>query len=115
MEQRSKPGLYPYQCLTAGQANELVGKSILIGVRYVDHEGVEAHRAQMHGVVVAASQVQVEVSLRGERHGTTFKLPPDPRFFSQAKPGTYTLRSTGEVVVNPQLLCTAVQVNEEAT
>ena len=115
MDEHSKPDSYPYQCLSAAEAADLIGKHILIGIRYVDNQGVEVHRAQMHGIVSAASSKQVQVALRGERHGSTFSLPPDPRFFSPAKPGKYTLHSTGEVIENPQLLCTAVLVKEEAS
>jgi hypothetical protein len=115
MDEHSNPDSYPYQCLSADEAADLVGKYILIGLRYVDNLGVEVHSAQMHGIVSAASTKQVHVALRGERHGSTFLLPPDPRFFSAAKPGKYTLRSTGEVIENPQLLCTAVLVREETS
>jgi len=97
-----------FRCLTDAEANDLVGKSILIGVTYISAEGEELQRAQMHGVVSSATSRGVEVALRGAREGSTFSLPPDPRFFTVGKVGKYTLRSTGEVVVNPQILCTAV-------
>ena len=97
-----------FRRLTESEATDLVGKSILIGITYVDPEGEELYRAQMHGVVASASTSNVEVMLRGERHGQNFSLPPDPRFYSVAKPGEYRLRSTGEVINNPQVLCTAV-------
>ena len=97
---------------TEQEAADLVGKYILIGIRYVSSSGEELHRAQMHGVVQSASPRGVEVSLRGARHGASFSIPPDPRFFSVAKPGNYTLRSTGEVVTDPQVLCTAVLTKE---
>jgi len=92
---------------TDSEAAELVGKTILIGVTYLDHRGEELQRSQMHGVVSSASTKGIEVSLRGARHGQTFSLPPDPRFFAAAAPGKYKLHSTGEVVENPQVLCTA--------
>ena len=93
--------------LTDAEARELVGKTILIGVTYRDQSGAEIQQSQMHGVVVSASAKGVEVSLRGEQHGRNLSLPPDPRFFRVASPGNYRLRGTGEVVHNPQLLCTA--------
>lgn len=93
---------------TEAEAADLVGKYMLIGITYLDDKGVELHRAQMHGVVSAASTSGVEVALRGARDGGSFSLPPDPRFYSVAKPGKYTLRSTGEVIEDPQVLCTAV-------
>ena len=95
------------QRFTDSEAADLVGKSILIGVTFLDHQGEELQRSQMHGIVSSASAKGIEVSLRGERHGQTFSLPPDPRFFAPAAPGKYKLHSTGEVVENPQVLCTA--------
>ena len=93
--------------LTDAEARDLVGKTILIGVTYRDQSGAEIQQHQMHGVVTAASPKGVEVSLRGEQHGRSLSLPPDPRVFRAASPGNYRLRATGEVVHNPALLCTA--------
>jgi hypothetical protein len=95
------------QRFTDSEAAELVGKSILIGITYLDHAGKELQRSQMHGIVSSASSKSIEVSLRGARHGESFSLPPDPHFFAAAAPGKYKLHSTGEVVENPQVLCTA--------
>ncbi|MGB7589031.1 MAG: hypothetical protein WBM00_10020 [Solirubrobacterales bacterium] len=50
-----------------------------------------------------------------ERHGFALRradtgdlewLPPDLRAFKPAEPGEYTLRPTGEVVVDPDFLST---------
>jgi len=38
--------------------------------------------------------------------GGEFSLPPDVTSLQPAKPGTYKLRSSGEVVVNPDYVCT---------
>lgn len=46
------------------------------------------------------------VELKGKRKGEIFWLPPDVGPFQDAKPGEYKLRSTGEVVVDPDLLAT---------
>jgi hypothetical protein len=99
-EQHSQP-----PCFTEHEAAELVGKYILIGVRYFNSKGEQLKSDQMHGVVSSASPHGVQVSLRGTRSGENFSLPPDPRFFETASPGKYTLRSTGEVIENPEVLC----------
>ncbi|MBN7463153.1 hypothetical protein I3U64_23750, partial [Mycobacteroides abscessus subsp. abscessus] len=36
----------------------------------------------------------------------TFTLPPAPESFSPAAPGEYRLRSTGEVITDPDYLAT---------
>jgi len=95
------------QWFTDQEAADLVGKTILIGITYLAHDGEELQRSQMHGVVSSASSNTVEVLLGGERHGQTFSLPSDPNFFTVAEPGKYQLHSTGEVVENPQVLFTA--------
>lgn len=100
------------QRFTDDEADELVGKTILIGVTYVDVDGQELQRSQMHGVVSSASARGVEVALRGERHGTTFGIPPDRRFFVSAAPGRYTLHGTGEVIEDPQLVCVMTATRE---
>jgi hypothetical protein len=38
--------------------------------------------------------------------GSTYWLPPDVRPLEEAAPGEYRLRSTGEVVVDPDYTCT---------
>jgi hypothetical protein len=37
---------------------------------------------------------------------SSYWLPPDARAFQEASPGEYTLRSTGQTVVDPDYICT---------
>lgn len=61
---------------------------------------------QLHGVVrMAHKERGIKVALGGARKGEFFWLPPDLRPFQKAPPGEYRLRSTGEVVVDPDLTC----------
>ncbi|AGU53742.1 hypothetical protein VAPA_2c11880 [Variovorax paradoxus B4] len=53
------------------------------------------------------------LSLDGQRTGEQFKLPPDTRSFQEVGPGEYRLRSTGEVVVNPDFTVT-FSIREQA-
>ncbi|MHB0977141.1 MAG: hypothetical protein ACYC1U_08095 [Candidatus Aquicultorales bacterium] len=84
-----------------------IGKYILVGLTYVDHEGVEIERKQLHGVVMSADRrLGLSVQLHGAHEGETLTMPPDLRSVGQAKPGVYTLHSTGEEIDNPDLLAT---------
>ncbi len=81
-----------------------LGKYILVGITYLDHEGNEIRRMQLHGVVEKAAPDGITVSLRGARNGESWNMPPDLRAISAAGTGIYTLHSTGERVENPDLL-----------
>ena len=82
---------------------ELIGKTVLVGLTYVDFDGEVREQTQIHGEVVAADDV-TGVVIR-QPSGEDFTLPPALDAFEPAEPGEYTLRSTGEVVTDPDLLC----------
>ena len=44
------------------------------------------------------------VAIYLQNEGEEFSLPPDPDAFQPAAPGRYTLKTTGEVVVDPDFL-----------
>ena len=85
-------------------ATGYIGKYILVGVTVQDHEGNVIRHEQVHGTVRAATSRGITIALRGVRDGDTWNMPPDLRSIMPADPGTYTLRSTKEVVVDPDLL-----------
>lgn len=87
------------------KARELIGKHCLVGLTYCDKSGKEIEQKQFHGDIIMASE-QEGIVLRLRPSGEEFKLPPDLRAFLPAKPGTYTLKNTGETVINPDLLTT---------
>ena len=82
---------------------ELIGKYILIGITRLDHLGNEIERFQYHGYFESMDTV---VHIRLKDSNKDFTLPPDLASFHKAQPGQYRLRTTGEVVVNPDYLCT---------
>lgn len=87
------------------QARDLVGKHVLIGITFTDHAGSVRETTQRHGTIVETDEdrgVAVELADVGE----VFWLPPDVSAFRPARPGNYRLRSTGEVVVDPDLTTT---------
>lgn len=87
-------------------AESYIGKYILIGVTYLAHDGTFHEQVQMHGVIESVSTEGLKISLHGTRSGDTWLMPPNLDSVSHAKPGTYTLRSTGEAIENPDLLAT---------
>jgi hypothetical protein len=88
-----------------GAAQALVGKTVIIGLTYVDAEGAVDRREQLHGQIVSAdSEKGFAVELRGKRAGETYWMPPQPDNVHPAPPGTYRLRSTGEEIVDPDLV-----------
>lgn len=90
-----------------GLATYAPGKYLLVGITYLDAEGVFLRQAQMHGVIESADPKHgFRVALRGARDGEFYTLPPDPRAFQPAAPGEYRLRESGETIVDPDLLAT---------
>jgi tetratricopeptide (TPR) repeat protein len=85
------------------EAADILGKTVLIGVTYLDARGAMQEQRQYHGVVVEVDLIDgIEVR---QASGELLNLPPAPELFEVADPGQYTLRSTGEVVSDPDLLC----------
>jgi len=87
-------------------ADIYLGKYILIGVTYMNSAGEVEDSVQMHGVVESASRDGIKVSLRGERDGQSWTMPADPSAISPAQPGRYQLPETGEIIENPDFICT---------
>jgi hypothetical protein len=90
------------------EAEWLLGKYVLIGVTdYASDGKTVLSQEQYHGRIVAADEkVGVKIECEGVWAGKTMNLPPDLRSFQLARPGEYRLRSTGEVVTNPDLVAT---------
>jgi len=81
-------------------ADSLIGATILVGLTRRLPTGDE--QEQFYGVVLAVTPSDgVMLRLGGERAGQIHNLPPDLEAFEPAQPGEYRLRSTGEVVVDP--------------
>ena len=86
-------------------AQRLIGATVLIGVTHLLPEG--PLQEQMFGTVISADPTDgVSIMLEGSRAGETCRLPPDLSGFQPAPPGDYRLRSTGEVVKDPDYTST---------
>ena len=89
-------------------AMQLPGKIVLVGLAYFEAGAEEPfEQQQLFGRVVHADEHSgILLSLQGLRDGEQYNLPPDTRSFREAPPGEYRLRSTGEVVVDPNFTVT---------
>ena len=92
--------------LDSAAADVYRGKYILVGVTYVDQAGQVENSVQMHGVVESASQDGITIALKGERTGQSWTMPADLSAISPAQPGRYQLPETGEIIENPDFICT---------
>jgi hypothetical protein len=88
------------------EADDFVGQYVLVGITYLkaDRKTLKA-QGQYHGRIVSADKTMgFEIRCEGFWVGKTMTLPPDTRSFRPASPGEYKLRSTGEIVKDPDLL-----------
>ncbi len=83
--------------------SHIIAKPVLIGLTYVNAHGEVVHQAQLHGRIAEARPEEgIFVSIEGQAE--YFTLPPDLGALRKAATGEYRLRSTGEVVVNPDFI-----------
>jgi hypothetical protein len=95
-------------------ARELVGSLVLVGVTRLNAAGEQIEQIQFYGRVASADPTRgIKLKLEGEREGQIYTLPPHAQAFQRAKPGHYRLRSTGEVVIDPDFT-TSWTINEPA-
>jgi hypothetical protein len=94
------------QAWDQGEADWLIGKYALVGVTWLAADGETVKtQGQYHGrITTADKQNGIKVESEGVHAGQTMGLPPDLRAFSPADPGEYKLRSTGEIVKDPDVL-----------
>lgn len=85
-------------------ADELRGSVVLVGITRQSATGETLE--QFFGTVERADERGIELTLGGSRAGESYFLPPDPRAFHPAQPGSYRLRQTGEVIEDPDFTTT---------
>lgn len=83
---------------------ELIGKTVLVGIAHVDKSGKLLGRSQYFGTVVDANHTQGVVLARHGVQDYTY-LPPFPEQYLPAKKGIYTLQSNGLQVKDPDYTC----------
>jgi len=77
---------------------DLLGKTILVGLSYYTKENVFLERKQYWGTVIEANEKHILIK---KQNGEVASLPPDLRSTSRAPKGEYRLHSTGEIVIDP--------------
>ena len=84
---------------------QLAGRHVLVGVTVLDAKDAVVEQRQFHGVVEVAD-ASSGIAVRRHDISELEWLPLDLRAFSRAEPGEYRLRSTGEVLTDPDVLAT---------
>jgi hypothetical protein len=79
---------------------ELEGKRVLVGLKYLNARGEETDRVQYTGTIVSGGGDE-PIVLRRHDTDELVELPPE---LEEAAPGEYRLRSTGEVIVDPDYI-----------
>lgn len=90
---------------------DMVNKSVIVGLTYVNKDNSINHRVQFSGTITSCNNNGI-VILKSD--GEVFNLPPDPSAFNKAPAGEYTMKTTGEVVVNPYFMTTwTIELNDQ--
>ncbi|CAN5904318.1 hypothetical protein BH11PSE12_BH11PSE12_23830 [soil metagenome] len=87
-------------------ADGFIGKYLLVGITRTGQKGKVLTQQQLHGVIVTATAQGIEIALGGVHEGETWRIPPILEKFSPAKRGKYELKTTGEVVEDPDFTFT---------
>lgn len=83
--------------------DELIGKLLLVGITYYTDNNELIEQKQFYGTVTEANESFILIK---QPDGTEFTLPSDLNSTKRARPGEYKLRSTGEIVTNPDYFAT---------
>lgn len=82
--------------------DSLLDKILLIGITVLDDSEELITQIQVYGPVIRADADGIVIYRN--RAQSEFTIPPDLENVSEAKPGEYNLRSTGETVIDPDYL-----------
>ena len=85
--------------------SSFLGKTVLIGITFLDVQGQLIEQFQTFGRIVSVDQRKGIVIERSDGTGR-FGIPPGVQYLHAAQPGEYRLNSSGEIVVNPDFIST---------
>jgi hypothetical protein len=80
-----------------------VGKIVLVGITRVNAAGDAVAQLQYHGRITSITEDGIAIETPDVKHMT---LPPAIESLQSAPPGEYRERSSGAVVVDPDLIST---------
>jgi len=83
------------------RVHPLLGQTVIVGLTRLGPTGEVESLTQWYGTIVEVTDVGIGVNVAGDLR----LLPPVPFAFRGAAPGEYRLRSTGQLVIDPDLLC----------
>ncbi|HVY69500.1 MAG TPA: hypothetical protein VHH73_06195 [Verrucomicrobiae bacterium] len=93
--------------LDENKAKDYFGKTVLLGVTYLDHMEVQTGQMQWFGTITEVSNARgIVIALQNEANPCA--LPPDLSSLRAVKPGQYRLRATSAVITNPNFIATWV-------
>jgi hypothetical protein len=82
--------------------DDYIGKSILIGACYFDHEGKLLEQKQVHGIII---EIKTDESIIVElKNNDKFYLPPQLDSLQKAPSGEFREHSTGDIIVDPDYI-----------
>jgi hypothetical protein len=87
------------------RAKDIIGKNILLGItnkRKSNDEEEILEKKQYFGKIIRATFHEGVVIQKSDNSEIT--LPPDITYIQKAPPGEYKLRSSGEIIINPEYL-----------
>lgn len=84
------------------ELKDYIGKSIIIGLTYLDHEEQFIKREQFYGEIIRFDDKGIDILLNNSDR--IFSLPPEKDAIEVAEPGEYKFHSTGEVIIDPDFL-----------
>jgi len=84
----------------------MLGKQVLVAITFKDAAGHDIEYFQTHGRIVEVDAVRGIVLEKTD--GFLFHLPPNLEWLKPARPGSYRLKATREVLVDPDYLSTTI-------
>ena len=87
-------------------ADGFIGKYLLVGITRTSDKGKVLSQQQLHGIIITANAEAIELELGGVHEGKTWRMPPILEELSPARRGKYELKTTGEVVEDPDFTFT---------
>lgn len=87
------------------RVKSLLNKHIIIGLTYLDENEEIIERIQLHGIIIQVNKNE-GVLVKLNNSDEEYNLPPDLSAIHEAPPGEYHFKTTGEVIINPDLMTT---------
>lgn len=84
------------------EIGSLINKVILVGITVLDENEELITQIQVYGPVIRVSAEGIVI--KRNITATEFSIPPDFEHIIEAEEGEYRLRSSGEVVINPDYI-----------